>query len=267
MKKELIEKITKKKEFSKLRKIDVELALEKFDKKEFSDLDKMKLTRNLLRKVFSAFTSQKLLSLRKKDPPSVVGLKRKDFEWFLKKHLSTRERFNFYGEIYKKILKNQKKGTIIDLGSGINGFSYEYFKKFNQNYVAVDSVGQFIDLMNNYFKKNKVKGKAIHLSLFELEEIKNLIKKTKKPRIVFLFKTIDSLEMLERDYSKKLLSEIFPLVEKIVISFAMKSMVRRTKFRAQRNWILDFVNENFKVTDDFEVGNERYLVLRKKKHL
>ncbi len=252
--KEIIEKITQKKEFSKLREIDVERAFEKFDKKEFSVLDKIKLTRDLLRKVFSVFTSQKLLSLKEKNS-----------EWFLKKHLSTRERFNFYGELYERILKNQKKPNIIDLGSGINGFSYNYLKKFEVSYVAVDSIGQFIDLMNHYFIREKLKGKAYHLSLFELEEIKSLIKKTKRPRVVFLFKTIDSLEMIERDYSKKLLSEIFPLVDRIIISFATRSLVRRTKFRVQRNWILNFLKEKFEILDDFELGNERYLVIQKKK--
>ncbi|MCH8945380.1 MAG: hypothetical protein IIA85_00460 [Nanoarchaeota archaeon] len=253
---ELIEKITQKKEFSKLRKIDVELAFEKFDKKEFSDLDKIKLTRDLLRKVFSAFTSQKLLSL-----------KEKDFEWFLKKHLSTRERYYFYEKLYERILKNDKGLSVIDLGSGVNGFSYDYLKKFDVNYLAIDSIGQFIDLMNHYFRKEGLRAKAAHFSLFELEEIKNLIKKTEKPRIVFLFKTIDSLEMIERDYSKKLLSELFPLVDKIIISFATRSLIRGIRFKAQRNWILNFLKDNFEILDDFELGNERYLVVQKKKHL
>lgn len=281
MKKEIYNKITQKKEFSKLREIDVELAFGKFDKKEFSDLEKIKLTRALLRKVFSAFTSQKLLSLRKKDP-----------EWFLKKHLSTRERFPYYEELYQRILKGYQTVSVIDLGSGINGFSYEYMidaihSSANSpdtlpviNYIAIDSIGQFMDLMNNYFKNNKLKGNVAHLSLFELNEIKNLIKKIKrqkskilatssrsqsKPIIVFLFKVIDSLEMIQKDYSKKLLLELFPLVDKIVISFATRSMVKGTKFKVQRNWILNFIKERFEILDDFELGNERYLIIEKRK--
>jgi len=39
--------------------------------------------------------------------------------------------------------------------------------------------------MNYFFEKKKIKGKAFHLSLFELDEIKKLIKKQKKPRVVF----------------------------------------------------------------------------------
>ncbi|MAG79016.1 hypothetical protein CMI40_01425 [Candidatus Pacearchaeota archaeon] len=254
-KQDLINKIILKKEFSQLPKKDVELAFEHFNKEGYVDEEKIKFTRNLLRKVFSAFTSQKILSLKDKSP-----------EWILKKHLSTRERLNFYEEIYKRIFNGlSKKLSIIDLGSGINGFSYRYFKeiKYDMDYVGVESMGQLVNLTNNYFKKEKINGKAIHLSLFELEKIKKSIKKTEKPRIIFLFKTIDSLEMLERDYSKKLILEIAPLAERIVISFATESMITRKKFKVKRNWIINFLKENFEILDDFELGGERYIVFNK----
>ena len=66
--------------------------------------------------------------------------------------------------------------------------------------------------------------------------------------------------MLERNYSKKLLLEIAPLVNKVVVSFATRSMISRKKFRINRNWILDFIRNNFKILDDFELGSERYVV-------
>tara|TARA_Y100000034_G_scaffold119266_1_gene160864 strand:+ start:13429 stop:14199 length:771 start_codon:yes stop_codon:yes gene_type:complete len=254
-KQELINKIISKKEFSQLPKRDVELAFEHFDEEAYVDEEKVKFTRNLLRKVFSAFTSQKILSLKNKSP-----------EWILKKHLSTRERFNFYEEIYKRLFKGLgKKLSIIDLGSGINGFSYKYFKEIanNSSYIAIESMGQLVSLMNNYFEKEKINGKAVHLSLFELENVKKLIEKTEKPRIIFLFKTIDSLEILKRDYSKKLILEIVPLVERVVISFATESMIKRKKFKVKRNWIINFLKENFSILDDFELGGERYIIFNK----
>jgi len=255
-KQQLIKKIIEKKEFSKLPKKDVEMAFEQFDKDRYLDIEKIKLTRDLLRKIFSGFTSQKILSL-----------KNKDVEWILRKHLSTRERLPHYKEIYSRIFKNlEKQFSVIDLGAGINGFSYNYIEnlRFNFDYLGVEAVGQLVDLMNFYFKNNKVSGKAIHLSLFELEKIKQLIKKTKKPRIVFLFKTLDSLEMLKKDYSKKLLSEITPLVDRIVVSFATKSMLKRTRFKVNRKWIIDFIKENFDMLDDFEIGGERYFIFKNK---
>ena len=117
--------------------------------------------------------------------------------------------------------------------------------------------------MNNYFEKEKIKGKAIHLSLFELEKLKRLIKDVDGKKVVFLFKTIDSLEMLKRDYSKKLISEIIPLVDRIIISFATESMITRKKFRVSRNWIINFLKEDFNILDDFELGGERYIIFGK----
>ena len=94
-------------------------------------------------------------------------------------------------------------------------------------------------------------------------KVKEEIKKTKSPRVVFLFKTIDSLEMLEKDYSKKLILGIKDLADRIVVSFAVKSMGKGERFRANRKWIIDFIKDNFNVTDDFELGGERYLVFSK----
>jgi hypothetical protein len=119
--------------------------------------------------------------------------------------------------------------------------------------------------MNHYFEKEVLRARAIHMSLFEIKKLKELIKKSKKPKIVFLFKTLDSLEILERDFSKELLREITPLVKKVVISFATRSLIKKTKFRVKRTWILNFIKENFRTLEDFELGGERYIVFENKK--
>tara|TARA_Y100000310_G_scaffold316984_1_gene369359 strand:- start:4419 stop:5192 length:774 start_codon:yes stop_codon:yes gene_type:complete len=253
---ELIKKITQKKEFSQLPEKDIELAFQKFDKDKYSDEEKFKLTRDLLRKVFSSFTSLKLLKNREINP-----------EEALKKHLSTRERFKYYERLYSKILGDLKEEkNIFDLGAGANGFSYKYLEAIDKNfyYIGIEAIGQLVELMNYHFKTRGIENcHALHMSLFEVDKIKKYIKQVKGKKIVFLFKTIDSLEMLERNYSKKLISEISPLVDKIVLSFATKSMIKRKKFKVKRNWIIDFIKENFKILDDFEIGDERYIVFRK----
>ena len=255
-KKDLIKKITQKKEFSQLPEKDVLLAFSNFDKAEYSGEEKIKLTRNLLRKVFSSFTSRKILLPKDKNG-----------DWFLKKHLSTRERLPYYEEIYSRILKGMDKNlSIIDLGAGINGLSYYSFKKigFKVNYIAIEAIGQFVNLMNKYFENKKIDGLAVHLSLFELQGIKKIIKKMRRPRLVLLLKTIDSLEMLKRDYSKKLILEISPLCDRFVMSFATKSMIKRKKFKVKRNWILNFIKENFEILDSFEFGDEKYFIFENK---
>lgn len=255
-KQELLEKVKFKKEFSELPEKDVEMAFEKFNNEKYSEEEKIKLTRDLLRKVFSGFSGKKLL-----------GMKEKSVDEILKKHLSTRERYPFYDEIYERILKNlPKKISILDLGAGVNGLSYDYFKKFGKtvDYLGVEAVGQIVNIINNFFENERISGKMVHLSLFEVEKLKKIINDTKKPRVIFLFKVIDSLEKIERDYTKKLLAEIVPLADRIVISFATESWMRRKRFYANRKWLIDFIRDNWQFTDDFELGGERYVVFENK---
>jgi len=102
-----------------------------------------------LHKVFGAFTSQKLLSPKNKNE-----------EWILRKHLSTKERLPYYTEVYKRIFSGFEKNkeiSIIDLGAGVNGFSYDYFGSPKIKYFGVEAVGQLVDLMNKYFSYEKIK--------------------------------------------------------------------------------------------------------------
>ena len=116
--------------------------------------------------------------------------------------------------------------------------------------------------------------RAIQESLFNLEKIKEIItsadvpykkgKKEKKSKTIFLFKTLDSLEMLKRDYSKKLLKEITPLVDKVIVSFATKSLISRKAFKVKRYWFYTFIEENFSILDEFELGTEKYIIFKKR---
>lgn len=240
----LIAKVMEKPELKMLPVEDVERALRHFIRKQTSDEEKIRLTRELLHKTYGAFGSRKLFSI--KDKPA---------QWILQKHLSTRERLPHYKKVYERILRGFR-GTIIDLGAGVNGFSLEFMPK--AKYVAVEGVGQLVDLMNNYFKKSKFNAKAIHLSLFDLENIGSLIKKEKGKKAVLLFKVLDSLEMLERDYSKKLLERLVPLVDQVTVSVATRSMIKRTRFDVDRSWLIHFIKDKFTLIGDFEIGGERY---------
>jgi len=257
-KQELIKKIVEKKEFSDLPEKDVIISLEKFYKPENPDYENVKITRNFLRKIYSSFTSRKLLNPKEKEA-----------NWVLMKHKSTKERYNFYEEIYFRIFKEYNKDqslSIIDLGCGVNGFSFDFIKKINSKikYIGVEAIGQLVKLTNFFFKKNKFLGDVFHISLFEEEKICDLIRMQKSPRVVFMFKVIDSLESMQRNYSKELIGKILPFSDKIVLSFATKSLGSRRNFGAQRNWIVKFLEENYTILDDFEFGGERYIVFKHK---
>lgn len=251
---ELISKIKEKREFSMIPEEDLLLAYSKFQKRECSEEEKIRLTKDLLRRVYSAFASGKLMNFHNKEEA-----------WFLRKHLSTRERLDFYPELYPLLFKTLGKsgGSVIDLGCGINGLTYKLLPK-GFYYLGVEAVGQFVDLMNFYFEKNNFKAKAIHESLFNIEVIKGIIKTAKSPRIIFMFKVLDSLEMLERNYSKVFLKEIAPFSDFIVVSFATRSMIKRERFKVNRKWILDFIEENFLIVDSFDLGNEKYVLFKSK---
>ena len=257
-KKNLIKKIMEKPELKDIPIEDVEMALSLCAKRNNSDEENIEKTRKLLHDVYGAFGSRKLLVNSSKRGQ----IKERTAEWILRKHLSTRERLPYYGEIYSRILRDFK-GTIFDLGAGVNGFSLMFIPK--TKYIGVEGVGQLVNLMNGYFKKQKFNAKAIHLSLFQLEKLKELIKKEGGAKIVFLFKVLDSLETLKNDYSKELLLEITPLAEKVVVSLATRSMIKRKPFKVKRNWITDFIQERFKITDNFELGGERYIVFENEK--
>ena len=94
---ELLSKITEKKEFSDLPKEDIMRILEKYNSLDYGDEEKIKSTRDFLRKIYSSFLSRKLLV--KKDV---------NVEWVLKKHKSTKERYPYYDEIYSKLKQKFK---------------------------------------------------------------------------------------------------------------------------------------------------------------
>ncbi|MEK6895435.1 MAG: hypothetical protein AABX48_02855 [Nanoarchaeota archaeon] len=256
-KSEIIAKIMEKPNYSGLVRSDVEKIYDKFVRKYADEESLVKEVRNFLRVNYSGFSGKKLFKWTDKEAEDV-----------LKKHLSTRERFDYYIEIYERLLKNlPKEFSVADLGAGVNGFSYSYLvnEKKKVSYLGIEAVGQLVDLMNNYFSSNKIKkARAVHASLFELGKVKKLIKEMEKPRVVFMLKVVDALEKVERDYTKSFLKEIMPLVDRVVISFATESWFKRKKFYVNRNWLVDFVKESgWQFKDDFNLGGERYLVIEK----
>jgi hypothetical protein len=250
----IIEKIKSKREFSQIRDIDIEKNFLIFSNKNIPEEEKIVLTKEQLRKLFSAYFNKKLLSL-----------KDKDYKWILRKHLSTRERLSYYKKLYEIFLKDYQQVNIFDLGCGINGFSYPLFnKKKKIKYFGIESVGQLVNLTNYFFENNGYNAKCFHLSLFEIEEIKKLIKNQKGKKIIFLFKVIDALENVELDYSKKLILELISLVDEVILSFSIKGFSGKNKFKANRTWILNFIKENFDIIKDFTLGNERYISFKSK---
>jgi len=238
----IVKEIKKKREFSQLPDSIVKRAA------EMAKGD-VKKARALLRKYFGVFLTNRVLK-GKGD--------------LLEAHMSSKKRD--YAEFYREIfLDRGSVGSIIDLGCGVNGFSYGYLKKElgDVNYIGVEAAGQLVDYMNSYFDKNNFSAKAIVGDLFEVDKVRELLKDQKKPRVVFMFQVVDALENLERDFSKKFILEISGECERIVLSLPTESLGGRKKFVVQRKWIMDFLEENFVIEKDFSRDGERIIVLRK----
>lgn len=258
--KEIIEKIRSKKEFKEIPIKDIELVYSEIEKKGYIVEDSIKETRDLLRKMYTAFVSDKILTKKEKDK-----------DWMISRHISTKERMKDFELVYSKSLKGLVKNkkdliNVIDFGCGINGFSYSEFGLlgFNVNYIGTEPVGQLVDSQNNYFIKNNMKAKCLKLSLFDLDANVKLIEKLKGVRVAFFFKVLDSLEMLKKDYSKEVLRKIIPKMDRVVISWATKSLVSKRVFAASRKWLTDFLSEEFKITLEFETEFEKYIIVEKK---
>lgn len=185
-----------------------------------------------------------------------------------KKTISAENQLNNGHAIPPGVLQSVKYKTIIDFGAGLNGLSFEYIKKYSDaSYLGVEATNVLVKLMNNYFSKNKFEGRAIWGNLFDLEEIKEIISKQKSPKVILLFRVIDALELLERDYSKTFILGIMEELDKedkFVISFSLGSISGKSKFKARRYWLLDFIEQNFEILDDFESNDERFIVFGKK---
>jgi len=255
---EIIEKIREKKEFSQIPIEDIKKVYLEIDKKDYMATDTIKETRDLLRKMYTAFIGSKILT--KKD---------KDADWMMSRHISTKERMKYFPFVYSKSLEGLNKKEIInvvDFGCGINGFSYHEFKKieFNVNYIGTEPVGQLVDSQNKYFKKNNMNAICKKISLFDIKSNIDLIEKLKGINVAFFFKVLDSLEMLEKNYSKKVLREIIPRVNRVVISWATKSLVSKRVFAANRKWLIDFLKKEFMIINEFETEFERYIIIQKK---
>lgn len=245
---ELLAKVKKKKEFSELPDSIVLKVLNSEKLKNLSESERVKNTRAFLRKYFAVFLTNKIIKGKLNE------------DEILKKHISSRERN--YDEVYKKILENEK--CIVDLGAGVNGFSFKFIRKFSEaKYIGLEATKVLVDQTNSYFKKNNFNAEAKWGDLFNLDEVLNLIKKQEKPVAVWMFNVIDALEFLEKNFSKKLISEILNKADKIVLSFPTRSLTKKTKFRVKRNWLLNFIEENSDVTETFESNNEKFIIFRR----
>jgi len=185
-----------------------------------------------------------------------------NIEELLKVHKSTKERIEFYDEIYDKIFEWYKPEKIADLACGLNPLSYFKIKEIigDIEYLASDLSSEDMNFLQLFFDKFKINGfaKAYDITNLEVLEDDNF----QTCDLVFLFKALDSFETVKKNISKQLLEGI--KAQKIVVSFPTRSLISKIEFkRERRNWFYNFLNKKEWKYQEFEIDNELFILINK----
>lgn len=185
-----------------------------------------------------------------------------EFQNYLLLHKSTRERIEFYSEIYSKIFVWYKPKKIADLACGLNPCSYEIIidKLPEVNFFASDLNPKDMEFVNAFFSNNKINGIAKPHDITNLKFLND--KEFVDCDLLFLFKALDSFEHIQRNISKEILEKV-PM-KKIVVSFPKKSLVAGSDFDLKkRSWLFKFLEKMKWKHETFEIENELFILVSK----
>jgi predicted methyltransferase len=157
----------------------------------------------------------------------------------LKTHSSTLERADFYPKL-KKLIKELKIKSILDLGCGLNPIA---LASLVEKYSALDINESDINLVNNFFKKNNINGKAW---VYDLRNIKE--NDIPSADLCLLLKMFDVLEKKGHKLAEKIILNV--KCKYFLMSFSTKTLSGRAMNHPQRGWIerlLQRLSFHFKV--------------------
>ncbi|MFH1174085.1 MAG: hypothetical protein V1725_03075 [archaeon] len=164
-------------------------------------------------------------------------------------HRSSKERLPFYPRLYAELFAIiGMPNSVVDLAAGMNPCSYG-FLGCSPHYIAVELSKTHCTFLNTYFARTKRNGEARAQDLTRGKE-----------RIVgdlcLLFKTVDTLESLERGSSIRVLQRIH--AKHVVLSFPTRSLGGK-RLAIREPWILKHIP--YSVVGMVELPNERCYVL------
>lgn len=167
----------------------------------------------------------------------------------------TKERLNFYNEIYDNIFLEKPK-EIIDIASGINPVSIYFSKDKPKSYFFVD-ISSDILMINEYvLEQMSIEPCGYEMDIFEPS--KDLFEFY---QYIFLWKTIPIIEKYNPGYTKELISKLN--FNYLIVSFSLQSLSGRRKLgRAWRPWIHRLAKDlGFKIQKEFETKNELFIII------
>ena len=232
-----------------------EIVKKVISKRELKDIDD-NFVKSLILELSKRYKGEILFKESRKILRLIYGMY-KSKELTLEKHLSTRDRLSYYKEIYENIFKiTGKPNSILDLGCGINPLSYQYLS-CKPEYYACDIGKDYIGVINDYFNKNNIKGNAFIFDLIN-GDYNNL----PKADVCFLFKVLESLELIKRDISKDIIKKLN--CNYIIVSFAKKALGGRITIRKKgRSWFRRILNKLDYKYEILDIGDEIFYVIKK----
>lgn len=248
----IINKIKQKKELSDLPDSLVSQVLKNYLEKNNLNIPKNKKEEKIIvkeiRSQLRKYAGRFQISSKKRDKLFKEG----KIQNLLKTHTSTKERINHYPDL-KNLIKKINPSSILDLGCGINPLAIAESKI---SYYAYDIKGSEINLINEYFKKKKVKGKAY---------VKDITQFSKFPKtdLCLILKVLDIIETKGHEKARHLLKKIKSKI--IIVSFSTKTLSGKSMRVPRRKWfeyLADELNYSFR---DFKLSNEIFYILRKSK--
>lgn len=175
-------------------------------------------------------------------------------EFNLESHRSSKERMGFYNELYKKIFAiTGKPNSILDISAGLNPLSIKYMDGFEGKYVSTELAQKDCEMINRYFKENKINGKAIQQDI-----TKNL--EFPEADVVFLFKVFDSVEEKGHKLAERILKDL--KCRYAVISFATRTAWGKKMNFPNRGWIERLFERLELSYKKLEFENEVFYVVR-----
>lgn len=248
MHKQLINRILQKKELSGISKEIVEEILISYLKKNKISIENLKpeqekIILKEIRSQLRIYAGQ--FQKNQKNRPKL--LEQNKIKELLKTHTSTAERLTFYPQL-KKLLTKLKIKSILDLACGLNPIALANKKII---YHATDIKEDEIKLINTYFKKNNINGKA---------RIQNILKLTNPPKthICLLFKILDTIEKRAAEKILKTLKSKY-----ILASFSTKTLSNKKMNQPRRFWfehLLKRIKLKYKIINS---ENEIFYLIKK----
>ncbi len=151
-------------------------------------------------------------------------------------HASTRERAGILDELYGEIFRDiPQPKTICDLACGLNPFSIPWMPlEPGFRYEAFDLFSDMSNLINCFFEKRRIDGKASQANL--------LYGMPGGPYdLAFLFKVIPCLEQIDKYGGRHMLNQLSYSVRYAAVSFPGASLSRKEK-GMPRNYEVHFMN-------------------------